>query len=271
MPNTNTTIQFKRSDSTKEVLAEETLQYGEPLFFEQENGKHKYLAIGNGTDGIDTATFFAGITNADLLDKTVYANDELSAVLADGTPVGVSKVTPSLATISRDDNVSKYYLLSYNNNITDKNVFYHGENRGIYITGNGVLCGAAWNDYAERRLCEDIVKPGNVVCETGNGHVALSKEKLQPIPHVVSDTYGMIIGDNPGIPVSVAGRALVYVDCEVSLGDVLCARENGIATKMTRQEIVNYPDRILGIVSEIPTYEVWNGVTIDGRVWIAIK
>ena len=69
----------------------------------------------------------------------------------------------------------------------------------------------------------------------------------------------------------MSGRVLVYVDCEVTTGDVVCAGEKGFATKMTRQEIINYPDRILGIVSEIPTYDTWNDKEVDGRVWITIK
>jgi hypothetical protein len=42
---------------------------------------------------------------------------------------------------------------------------------------------------------------------------------------------------------------------------------------MTREEIQKYPDAIVGIVSEIPTYEQWGTgkVKIDGRIWIKIK
>ena len=40
---------------------------------------------------------------------------------------------------------------------------------------------------------------------------------------------------------------------------------------MTRGEVAHYPDRILGIVSEIPTYDTWNDVEINNRVWITIK
>ena len=42
---------------------------------------------------------------------------------------------------------------------------------------------------------------------------------------------------------------------------------------MTREEIREWPDRIVGIVSEIPTYETWGtgGIAVDGRVWIKVK
>ena len=40
---------------------------------------------------------------------------------------------------------------------------------------------------------------------------------------------------------------------------------------MTRFEIANYPDRILGIVSELPTYDTWRDIPVNDRVWITIK
>jgi hypothetical protein len=42
---------------------------------------------------------------------------------------------------------------------------------------------------------------------------------------------------------------------------------------MTREDIQKWPDRIVGIVSEIPQYETWGtgNVLVDGRIWIKIK
>jgi hypothetical protein len=42
---------------------------------------------------------------------------------------------------------------------------------------------------------------------------------------------------------------------------------------MTREEITYYPDRIVGVVSEIPDYEVWGtgNVNVDNRIWIKVK
>ena len=83
----------------------------------------------------------------------------------------------------------------------------------------------------------------------------------------------MILGDADETtkPVALSGRVLVYVAGDVVVGDVVCAGKNGFAEKMTRQEIINYPDRILGIVSEIPDYDTWNDIKINGRIWINIK
>jgi hypothetical protein len=41
---------------------------------------------------------------------------------------------------------------------------------------------------------------------------------------------------------------------------------------MTREEIRNYPERIIGTVSAIPSYEYWgeNNVPVNGRIWIKV-
>ena len=56
-------------------------------------------------------------------------------------------------------------------------------------------------------------------------------------------------------------------------GDCVCAAPNGTVSKMTREEIINYPDRIIGTVSVIPDYETWgeNNVKVNNRIWIRIK
>ena len=57
---------------------------------------------------------------------------------------------------------------------------------------------------------------------------------------------------------------------------------------MYREEIISYPDRIIGIVDEIPTYEYWNQtlttnkegdveykvqteIKVDGRIWVYVR
>jgi hypothetical protein len=54
-------------------------------------------------------------------------------------------------------------------------------------------------------------------------------------------------------------------------GDTVCAGPNGKVCKMTREEIREYPDRIIGIVSEIPEYEEWNDKKVNNRIWIKVK
>jgi hypothetical protein len=42
---------------------------------------------------------------------------------------------------------------------------------------------------------------------------------------------------------------------------------------MTREEIREWPDAIVGFVSEVPTYDTWGSenVPVNGRIWIKIK
>lgn len=140
----------------------------------------------------------------------------------------------------------------------------------------GVLFGAAWNDYAEYRQLEGrAVKPGEVVCETGNDTVTRSFGKLGIAPAVVSNTYGFVIGEpENSVPVAVAGKVLVYVEGKrekYKNGDIFCAGANGKAALMTREEAQKYPDRILGYYVGTPDYDTFNDVKVDGRIWIRIK
>jgi hypothetical protein len=42
---------------------------------------------------------------------------------------------------------------------------------------------------------------------------------------------------------------------------------------MTREEIMTYPERIVGTVSAIPEYKTWGegNVSVNGRIWIKVK
>lgn len=141
------------------------------------------------------------------------------------------------------------------------------------ITGNKVV-GAVWNDYAEFRTAE-TTKAGLCVYDCPDGTMRLTNARLLPSCRIISDTYGFAIGENSlsKTPTAVSGRALVYTDGEVSIGDCLCSGENGKLSKMTREEIKEFPDRIVGIVSEIPTYKTWgeHNVLVDGRVWVYVR
>ena len=44
---------------------------------------------------------------------------------------------------------------------------------------------------------------------------------------------------------------------EYHAGMAVCSAPNGTIDIMTREEIRDYPDAIIGIVSEIPDYEIW--------------
>ncbi|MCX8132030.1 MAG: hypothetical protein N3I35_18275 [Clostridia bacterium] len=138
--------------------------------------------------------------------------------------------------------------------------------------------GAVYNDYAEFRQSRGEIKPGKVVVECGNGYVAEAKKRCVKGGMIVSDTFGFAIGEQEiegeySLPVAVAGRVLAYTDgCEFKIGDAVCAGKDGTVSRMKWWERVLFPDRILGVVSEMPGYCTWgtNQTLVENRIWIKV-
>jgi hypothetical protein len=145
------------------------------------------------------------------------------------------------------------------------------------VNSNGIY-GAVWNDYAEYRNQFEKIEPGYCVASADNGKVYKTTEKFQACDGIVSDTAGFYIGqtDECQTPLAVAGRVLAYFHGnreDYHAGDTVCAGPEGKVMKMTREEIREWPDRIVGIVSEIPEYKYWGSgnVEVNGRIWIKVK
>ena len=213
-----------------------------------------------GTSGIKdvSASANAGyitITNADNTTKEVSVGTSLS-VNADSTSTNI----PVVGVNPNDTSDLKY-------------------NTGVYINcSKGVLMGAAWNDYAEYRETVHDFEAGLVVYEKGNDELDLAYKRLMPGCSITSDTFGFAIGqtDRAKTPVAVCGRVLAYPAESLDTykpGDAVCSAPNGRVSKMTREEIKEYPDCIIGFVSSIPNYEIWepNNTIINGRIWIKVK
>ena len=144
------------------------------------------------------------------------------------------------------------------------------------ITAKKVI-GAVYNDYAEYRK-SDALKAGCCVIETGKGDLIKSTERLQLGANIVSDTFGFSIGETETAktPIAVCGRVLAYPSENITLytpGAAVCSGPDGKISLMTREEIKEWPDAIVGYVSEIPNYETWGSenINVDGRIWIKIK
>lgn len=141
---------------------------------------------------------------------------------------------------------------------------------------------AVWNDYAECREAE-TVEPGRCVTECEDGIMRKTTKRLQAGCKLTSDTFGACMGetDKAKTPIAVAGRVLVYPykGKQFKLGDAVCSAPDGTVDVMSRREIRKYPDRIVGIVSEIPKYEEWMAGTkenpqkikVDGRIWVYVR
>ena len=136
---------------------------------------------------------------------------------------------------------------------------------------------AVFNDYAEYRQTINL-EPGRVVIDNDDGSLSCASTRLQPGAQIISDTFGHAMGftDNCQTPLAVAGRVLVYPyqdKAKYHAGMAVCSGPNGTVDIMTREEIKEYPDCIIGIVSEIPEYDTWgsDNIQVNNRIWIKIK
>ena len=156
------------------------------------------------------------------------------------------------------------------------------ESRRIWNAGDAVT-GAVWNDYAECREA-DTIDPGYVLVETGDDSLTKSTERLSSFAGISSDTWGFSQGetDKAKTPIAVAGRVLAYPYQDrnnYKPGDCVCAAPGGTIDIMTREEVIQWPDRIVGTVSSVPEYEEWGDISdlnrppvkINGRIWIKVR
>lgn len=296
----NTLIKLKRSilkipgdkeaksiDTSTQTLTSlnEKLEFGEPLFVDNTERDtvspfHAYILVGTEQDDdvtvdVNKAAVFKAFNSKDKADSLIFydeENDQICDESGEGVPAGKVKAKGISSSDLSPTDTTKYHILCQPDDDSNDVVKFTLEDAGIYVTKNAVMRGGAWNDYAENRYCFDDVKPGMVVCENGAGNLVKSSEYLQPCAYIVSDTYGLSLGQG-NTPVAISGKALVYVSNKdmIKVGSCVCADENGYAAVMPRNHIKAYPDRILGVVTEIPKENKYNDVNIDGRVWVKIK
>ena len=181
-------------------------------------------------------------------------------------------------------NANGYYFdiasCFHSDNMYFKRVAYGATNgwRHIWVEGNSIT-GAVWNDYAEYRE-SDCKESGYVLTEQGDDTLTKTTERLQPFAGVSSDTWGFCQGETEKAktPIAVAGRVLVYTYQDrnnYKPGDCVCAAPGGTVDIMTREEIIQYPDRIVGTVSCVPEYLAWGSgdrdpVDVNDRIWIKV-
>lgn len=161
--------------------------------------------------------------------------------------------------------------------ISKDNVMFEGH---TICDNTGKVYGAVWNDYAEYRE-SDCKEFGRVLIEKGDDSLTQSTERLQHFAGISSDTWGFCQGETEKAktPIAVAGRVLAYPyqnRNNYKPGDCVCAAPGGTVDIMTREEVRDWPDRIIGTVSCIPDYEEWGSgdrdpVKVNGRIWIKVK
>ena len=208
-----------------------------------------------------------------------------------GTTLAVPQIT-----VDKYGRVTGITTRTYTSVNTDTNTTYSAGN-GLTLSGttfamsgsfNGnftatKVYNAVWNDYAECRETEEV-GPGRCVRESKDKKMKITTERLMAGCKIVSDTFGSCMGltDKAKTPIAVAGRVLAYPFSDPSgweLGAAVCSAPDGTVDIMTREEIREYPERIVGTVSEIPDYEFWKAgdeenpvdIEVNGRVWIYVR
>ena len=229
------------------------------------NGNKTYLVIEDPTDD-------------DILNKRYTITGELS-FSPETSLTQDADLTPGMFNV-KENNILKQSVLITGFDRSQNLVLGNGNT--TKDNDNGVLVatkvrGAVFNDYAEYR--ESLVKePGRCVIETGYGDLELSTKRLQLGGNIISDTFGFSIGetDKAETPIAVCGRVLAYPyenRYKFTAGAAVCSGPNGTVSLMTREEIKEWPDAIIGYVSEIPEYKEWgtDKIQVNNRIWIKIK
>ena len=229
------------------------------------NGNKTYLVIEDPTDD-------------DILNKRYTITGELS-FSPETSLTQDADLTPGMFNIKENNTLKQSVLItgfdrSQNLVLGNGNTKKDGDN-GVLVATK--VRGAVFNDYAEYR--ESLVKePGRCVIETGYGDLELSTKRLQLGGNIISDTFGFSIGetDKAETPIAVCGRVLAYPyenRYKFTAGAAVCSGPNGTVSLMTREEIREWPDAIIGYVSEIPEYKEWgtDKIKVNNRIWIKIK
>lgn len=159
-------------------------------------------------------------------------------------------------------------------------------NNSVKIEPTGKIYAAVWNDYAEYRKNnpeeKDKQEPGRCVREVGDGTLTLTGERLERGCEIISDTFGFAIGQDEengyNTPIASNGRVLAYPYEDIEefanhIGFPVCSGPGGTVSIMTNDEEMKYPSRIIGTISEIPTYEEWGTgkIKVNGRIWIRVR
>lgn len=224
-------------------------------------------------------------------ENILYAPVASDRVAKAGDTMTGDLTTPAVL-VSKSGDSSVWMKVFYNADNT-RGLWDSASQKSIVRTNDGVTCtcdmnfiapsveGAVFNDYAEYRALKDPIEsyePGYCMTCNRDGKLFRTSSRMQHCEGITSDTFGFSIGrtDEATVPLAVAGRVLVYTSEDPSTyytGQAVCASKGGRVSKMTDSEIAQNPDRIVGIVSEVPTYETWgtNNVKVNGRIWITVK
>lgn len=273
-----------------------TLTYAQ-LVLDEETQKYdliwREIAIGAAVSWSSTLTSGEqiGTLTINNTENILYAPIASDRVAKAGDTMTGNLTTPAVL-VPKSGDSSVWMTVFYNADNT-RGLWDSASQKSIIRTSDGTTCysdmnfsapqieGAVWNDYAEYRALKDPIEsyePGYCMTCNRDGKLFRTSSRMQHCEGITSDTFGFSIGrtDEATVPLAVAGRVLVYTSEDPSTyytGQAVCASKGGRVSKMTDTEIAQNPDRIVGIVSEVPTYETWgtNNIAVNDRIWITVK
>lgn len=291
MPYTDTNTQLVLNVLTQQQYDEITTKEENQVYLitDESGNTGDYLPLTGGTLTKQTGNKYT-ITLRPLTDSALSVIGNLSAehVVLQG---GQGDATITLSDSTATNKIVLSVDTSGNASMTMSGVDSSSTTTGTMVVTGGVgvsgniyaanVYGAVWNDFAEFREGPANI-PGYVFSEVGDDTIELSRRRLQPGSMICSDTYGFAIGetDKAITPIAVAGRVLAYPmedreEYRYHIGGFVGASENGRVTIMTPDEVMNYPESIIGTISAVPDYEEWGAeghkVRVDGRVWIKVR
>ena len=228
-------------------------------------GNLTYLIIEDSTDDENLSQSYAITGKLNFTPETTITKD--------------ANLTPGMFNIKENDVLKQTILIKgfdrSQNLVLGNRATTKGGDNGVLVANK--VRGAVWNDYAEYR--ESLIKEaGRCVVETGYGDLELSTKRLQLGGNIISDTFGFSIGetDKAKTPIAVCGRVLAYPyedRYKFTAGAAVCSGPDGTISLMTREEVKEWPDAIVGYVSEIPEYKEWgpDKIQVNNRSWIKVK
>lgn len=158
-----------------------------------------------------------------------------------------------------------------------------GTNYGLYTTADikaARVWNAVWNDLADYQLLCDELVFGKCYFDTKDGAKICNQRCQMSVIGIASDTFGLGIGSgNTGtskeVPIAVAGWVLAHVDKEYECGTPLTNDEFGNLTAMTRNEKLEYPERIVALYKRPELDSKWGPegqkIDVNGRHWVKVK
>ena len=160
----------------------------------------------------------------------------------------------------------------------------HGADAGTGLVISGEISAAkvwnsVWNDVADYQLLCDKLEYGRCYMDTKDGAKICTVRCQMSVIGIASDTFGFGVGAgaNPQreVPIAVAGWVLAFVDQEYECGTPLTNDEHGQLTAMTKQEKMEYPERIVGIYKRKEMDTLWgpenSNIEVKGRHWVKVK